>query len=83
MIQVAVRIAAGADGLAQRLEAAFEQEAVTLDAESGEVRLSVPREAGRTMPEILRTIENWLEETGVDSAYLSLDGNPYALERCP
>ena len=83
MIPVVVRIAAGAEGLAQRLADAFERAAVTLDAESGEVSLSVRREAGRTVPEILRTIDDWLEETGVDSAALWLDGNPYALERWP
>lgn len=80
-IRVALADAGSAKGLVQQLVGVFDAASVSLDADRCEVRVAPHRESGRTLVEILDTVEEWLDEAGVDSATVWLDGREHTLVR--
>jgi hypothetical protein len=81
MIRVQVPEGASAKGLVQRLAGVFEASSVSLDTQSGEVRLELRRKSREALVQALGLINDWLEQAGLDSVVVGLDRNSGTLER--
>ena len=45
--------------------------------------LEIPSDSGLSSAAVLRRLDGWLSEFGVESLTLELDGRPYVLNKCP
>ncbi len=45
--------------------------------------LEIPSESGSSSAAVLRRLDSWLSEFGVESITLDLDGRPYVMSKAP
>jgi hypothetical protein len=77
-IRVAVSDTTRAHGLMRRLATLFDRSSVSFDGVQKEVRVRSEWES-RGVVQVLRAVESWLEEDGLDSARLSVGDRSYTM----
>jgi hypothetical protein len=77
-IRVGVRDATRVHGLMGRLATLFERSSVSFDEVQREVRVRSEWES-RGVVQVLRAVESWLAEDGLDSARLSIGDRSYTM----
>jgi hypothetical protein len=77
-IRVGVPDGGGVHGLMRRLAGVFDRSAVSFDGARKEVRVRSEWES-RAVVQVLRAVEAWLAEDGIDSAELSIGDRSYTL----
>lgn len=80
-IRVAAPDTESADQLAQRLAGVADAAAVQSEGTWAEVLVRPGVRGDRLIGRVLHTVEEWLDETDVDSATVHLDDHAYVLAR--
>jgi hypothetical protein len=79
MVEIRVAVADGrGHGLMRSLAGVFDRSSLSLDQANKEVRVRSEWES-RAVVHVLRAVEVWLAEDGVDSAELSIGDRSYTL----
>ena len=77
-IRVGVADASGVHGLMRRLAGVFDRSSVSFDGTRKEVHVRSEWES-RGVVQVIRAVEAWLAEDGVDSAELSIGDHSYTM----